>query len=100
MPFDYAAAMRASGVTPDMYENQAQFMEDMRARAKADQGMRQQMITDRARNWYRGYMGKEPPRMPEPPQAPQQIFAPAQNPNIMVAEDGIRALLRDMGMMG
>lgn len=100
MPFDYAAAMRATGVTPDMYENRMQFMQDMRARAKDDPALRQQMITDRARNWYRGYMGKEPPRMPPPPEAPQQIFAAPQNPNVMVAEDNIRGLLRDMGVLG
>lgn len=53
MPFDYRAAGVAANGMPG----------DLRAMAKNDPEMRKRMVTERARNWYRGYMGAEPPAM-------------------------------------
>lgn len=103
MPFDLGAAMRVAGNTPDMYENQRQALEDLRARAQNDPSFRQQMVTQRARDWYQRYMGK-----PAPPMPTQQIMQPGGQPQIMqpvrqqsdTPEDGIRRLLAQLRGLG
>jgi hypothetical protein len=97
MAFDLAAAMRAAGNTPDMYENQAQAMKDLQARAQSDPSFRQQMITQRARDWYQGYMGKPAPEMNRAPVINQ---APAVNQGAMNPGDNIRNLLGQLRQAG
>ena len=102
MAFDLATAMRVSGNTPDMYANQRQAMEDLQARAQNDPAFRQQMITQRARDWYQGYMGKPAPALPEQQimqPGPSQIMEPARQP-AAAPEDGIRNLLAQLRSVG
>lgn len=105
MAFDLAAAMRVSGNTPDMYENQRQALEDLQARAQSDPAFRQQMVTDRARNWYRGYMGKPAPKMSLPTnQQNNPIEAIPQQPMFMnMADEGgnqVREILNMLRQTG
>jgi hypothetical protein len=97
MPFDLNAAMRASGNTPDMYENQRQAMQDLQAQAANDPELRRRMVTERARNWHRGYMGKEPPPMPVP-----NVIQPPANQISPAGDDGqaIRGLLAQLRQAG
>jgi hypothetical protein len=87
--------MRVAGNSPDMYENQRQAMQDLRARAAADPEFRRRMVTERARNWHRGYMGKEPPPMPA-------MMQPAANQISPAGDDGqaIRGLLAQLRQAG
>lgn len=48
MAFDYVTAARLAGVSPDMYESEAQLREDMLARAKGDVGFRRQLARARS----------------------------------------------------
>ena len=95
MPFDLSSAMRISGNAPDMYENQSQAMSDMRAQAASDPEMRRRMVTERARNWYRSYMGKEPPALNISGGMPVGIVDPHGQ-----QLRGILAQLRQAGMIG
>jgi hypothetical protein len=87
--------MRVAGNSPDMYENQLQAMQDLQAQAAADPEFRRRMVTERARNWHRGYMGKEPPPMPN-------VIAPAMNQISPAGDDGqaIRGLLAQLRQAG
>lgn len=84
MPFDYRAAQAAAGGIPG----------DLRAMARNDPEMRRRMVTERARNWYRGYMGAEPPAMPA-----QQAQDMAIDPMGQEVR-GILAQLRNAGVIG
>lgn len=95
MPFDLSSALRVSGNTPDMYQNQAQAMSDMRAQAASDPEMRRRMVTERARNWYRGYMGKEPPALNIAGGMPMRV-ADAHGQQLR----GILEQLRQAGVIG
>lgn len=97
MAFDLAAAMRAAGNTPDMYESPAQAMQDLQARAQNDPAFRQQMITQRARDWHQRYMGKPAPQMQQPMNlSPFPAFHQASmNPG-----DNIRNLLGQLRQAG
>ena len=98
MPFDLRSAMQAAGNTPDMYENPQQAMQDLRAQAANDPEMRRRMVTERARNWHRGYMGKEPPPMQQMvPQAPN-VLSPAGDDGHAIR--GLLAQLRQAGVIG
>jgi hypothetical protein len=100
MPFDLGAAMRAAGNTPDMYENQQQAMQDLQARAANDQEFRRRIVTERARDWHRGYMGTEPPKMDQPQQFMQpQPVRPMQTSQVDSGDD-IRALLAQLRQLG
>jgi hypothetical protein len=106
MPFDLGAAMRAAGKTPDMYETQQQAMQDLQARAANDQEFRRRIVTERARNHYRSYMGKEPPDMsrPQQPGQPQQFMQPQPVRPMQTSQvdsgDDIRALLAQLRQLG
>lgn len=106
MPFDLNTAMRVAGNSPDMYENRAQAMRDLRAQAAADPEMRRRMVTERARDWYRNYMGAEPRPMPAAgvapgleamPQVP--FMAPAGNA-MDQGGDRIRGMLQQLRQAG
>lgn len=102
MAFDLAAAMRVSGNTPDMYENQRQAMEDLQARAQSDPEFRRQMVTDRSRNWYQGYMGRPAPAMRLPTNQPNNpLEAMPQQPMFMnpVADEGGQQVRDILGML-
>jgi hypothetical protein len=101
MPFDLNAAMRASGNTPDMYENQKQAMQDLQAQAANDPEFRRRMVTERARNWHRGYMGQEPPPMPTAQPVPN-MMQPQFNQISPAGDDGqaIRGLLAQLRQLG
>lgn len=98
MAFDLATAMRVSGNTPDMYENQQQAMQDLQAQAQSDPGFRQQMVTQRARDWYQGYMGKPAPQMPG--QAPEVMQPQAMQPQQGNPADSIRNLILQLRQFG
>ena len=103
MAFDLAAAMRAAGNTPDMYENPQQAMEDLRLRAQNDPEFRKQIVTQRARDWYQGYMGTPAPQMREQPQQfmePQPVRQPPVNQGAMAPGDNIRNLLAQLRQAG
>ncbi len=98
MPFDLNAAMRVSGNSPDMYGNQKQAMQDLQARAANDPEFRRRMVTERARNWHRQYMGSEPPPMPQVIQAPMNQISPAGDDGQAIR--GMLAQLRQAGVIG
>lgn len=101
MPFDLNAAMRVAGNTPDMYGDQLQATQDLRERAKSDPEFRRRMATERARDWYRSQMGKEPPAIPD--MTPAAIpDAPAPNQISPAGDDGqaIRGLLAELRQAG
>lgn len=83
MPFDYRTAQKVS-----------QGGGDLRAMAQNDEEMRRRMVTERARDWYRNLMGREPPAMR---QSVQQMA-----PNMMVDPMGqeVRGILAQLRQRG
>lgn len=91
MPFDYNTAQKVSPGGGDL-----------RAMAQNDEEMRRRMVTERARDWYRNFMGREPGPIQQPqitqPQAMQQIPGMPVDPMGQEVR-GILAQLRQRGVI-
>ena len=91
MPFDYRTAQKVS-----------QAPGDLRKVAQNDEEMRRRMVTERAREWYRNYMGREPGPIQQPqitqPQAMPHIPAMPLDPMGQEVR-GILAQLRQRGVI-